>query len=79
MTGILSYERIAAPHFGHAEAGKTMDFPSGMRTMQTFKKLPMMSPNRKIKTAIRIGEVTTRICHKLRSASRRVPEVVPHI
>jgi hypothetical protein len=50
---------MAAPHFVHAEEGKTIDFPAGMRTIQTFKKLPMMSPNRKMKTGIRIEGATT--------------------
>ena len=30
------------PHFGHADAGMTIDLRSGIRTMQTFRKLPMI-------------------------------------
>ncbi len=43
-TGILSYGRMGAPHFGHADAGITIDFRCGMRMMQTFRKLPINSP-----------------------------------
>jgi hypothetical protein len=32
------------PHFGQWEAGKTMDFPSGIRQMQTLRKLPTTAP-----------------------------------
>jgi hypothetical protein len=35
---------MALPHFGQWEAGKTMDFPSGIRQMQTLRKLPIMAP-----------------------------------
>jgi len=70
---------MAAPHFGQADDGNTMDLPPGMRTMQTFRKLPMMRPKKKMKTAIRNGEATTRICHKQCGASRRVREEVPDI
>src|ERR1700734_4413795 len=48
---------------GHADAGVTIDFRSGMRTMHTFKKLPIINPNRNTKTLMRVGEATHRICH----------------
>jgi hypothetical protein len=32
------------PHFGQWEAGKTMDFPSGIRQIQTLRKLPIAAP-----------------------------------
>jgi len=37
---------------GHREAGETMEMPSGMREMQTFRKLPMTMPKRKKKNGI---------------------------
>jgi hypothetical protein len=37
---------------GQRELGETMDRPSGMRVMQTFKKLPMIRPKRKKKKGI---------------------------
>lgn len=42
---MLSYCFIAAPHFGHAEFGKTMDSSLGTRWITTFKKLPTAAPN----------------------------------
>jgi hypothetical protein len=39
---------IGVPHFGQREPGKTIDFSSGIRVMQTFRKLPMIVPKRKI-------------------------------
>lgn len=40
-------------HFGQADGGETTDCDSGIRQMQTFKKLPMQAP--KINATIRIG------------------------
>jgi len=60
-TGILSYGRIAAPHLGHADAGRTMDFLCGMRTIHTFKKLPITNPNSTTKTPVKREEGTNRI------------------
>ena len=37
---------------GQREAGEIMEISSGMRVMQTFKKLPMTMPKRKKKTGI---------------------------
>jgi len=42
-------------HFGHAEPGETIDFDSGIRQIQTFKKLPMHAPI--INAIIKIGSV----------------------
>jgi hypothetical protein len=41
---MLSQGRMDLPHFGQWEAGKTMDFPSGIRQMQTLRKLPIAAP-----------------------------------
>ena len=51
-TGTLSYHRIAVPHFGHFDAGATIDTSSGIRKMQTFRKLPITIPNRNTKMTI---------------------------
>jgi len=37
---------------GQREAGRAMERPSGMRVMQTFRKLPMTIPKRKKKKGI---------------------------
>src|ERR1700761_4561768 len=62
-TGMLSYALISLPHFGHAEAGMTIDLPPGMRRMQTFRKLPMMSPKTNAKPAMMgVGSGTALFC-----------------
>ncbi len=71
MTGILSYGRIPAPHFVQADAGRTIDLPPGMRTMHTFKKLPMISPKTKVKIAISVAGATPSMCHIRSSLSSR--------
>jgi hypothetical protein len=43
---------------GHADAGITIDFRSGMRTMHTFRKLPMISPKRNAKMPISVEGAT---------------------
>jgi hypothetical protein len=45
----LSYGLIGFSHRGHRDPGETIETSSGMRVIHTFKKLPMMSPNRKKK------------------------------
>ena len=45
-TGMFSYHRINAWHRGHRDRGLTMDFPRGIRWMQTFAKLPNPAPTR---------------------------------
>src|SRR5947209_19603175 len=57
-TGTLSYHLIGVAHFGHLEAGATMETSSGMRRMQTFRKLPITMPKRK--TKMMIGKSATR-------------------
>ena|SRR5271167_3655095 len=49
---------------GQREPGETMEIPSGMREMQTFRKLPMQMPNRKKKkgiTALNVPQARTRL------------------
>jgi hypothetical protein len=50
--GTLSYARIGVRHRGHREPGATIESPSGMRVMHTFKKLPITIPKRKKTKAI---------------------------
>jgi hypothetical protein len=40
---------MGAKQRGQREPGETMDWPSGMREMHTFRKLPMMIPKIKKK------------------------------
>ena len=47
---MLSWGLIELPQWGQREPGDTMDTPSGIREMQTFRKLPMIRPKRKKKT-----------------------------
>jgi hypothetical protein len=42
--GMLSYQVMAAPHPGHAEAGLHTLRRSGTRAMTTFRKLPIRRP-----------------------------------
>lgn len=43
---------MVARHRGQREPGETMEIPSGMREMQTFRKLPITMPKRKKKNGI---------------------------
>jgi hypothetical protein len=43
---------MAVRHRGQREPGETTDKPSGMREMQTFRKLPITMPKRKNKKGI---------------------------
>jgi hypothetical protein len=52
-----------------------MDFRSGMRTMQTFKKLPMISPKRAANTPIIGKGATIQFCH-IASCPRPGPRTV---
>jgi hypothetical protein len=54
---------MGVSHRGHADGGVTIDFRSGIRTMHTFKKLPMISPNRSTEMLINVEGATKRICH----------------
>src|ERR1700739_2649954 len=56
-TGMLSYGLIGLRQRGHREPGETMETPSGMREMQTFRKLPMTMPKRKKKKGITVSTV----------------------
>ena len=38
---------MGVPHFGQRDPGKMMEISSGIRVMQTFRKLPMTAPNKK--------------------------------
>ena len=53
-TGMLSYGLIGVRQRGQREPGETMERPSGMREMQTFRKLPMTMPKRKKKNGITV-------------------------
>src|SRR5260221_8340959 len=55
--GMLSYGLIGLRQRGHREPGETMETPSGMREMQTFRKLPMTMPKRKKKSGITVSTV----------------------
>jgi hypothetical protein len=48
-TGTLSYQFIGVWHRGQREPGATMERSSGMRKMQTFRKLPITNPSTKMK------------------------------
>jgi hypothetical protein len=74
---MLSHGRIAAPHFGQADAGITMDFRPGMRTMQTFRKLPMINPKRAANMPINVEGATIEFCHIARRPTQRPAAVVP--
>ena len=51
-TGMLSYGLMGDLQRGQREPGETIDSPSGMRVMQTFRKLPITMPKRKKKNGI---------------------------
>jgi hypothetical protein len=40
---------IGVLHFGHRDPGEIIEISSGIRVMQTFRKLPITIPNRKKK------------------------------
>src|SRR6185503_14006561 len=50
-TGMLSYQWIGARQRGQCDEGVTTERSSGMRTMQTLRKLPKMSPAMPTRTA----------------------------
>src|SRR5882724_11264427 len=56
-TGILSYGLIGLRQRGQREPGEMMETPSGMREMQTLRKLPMTMPKRKKKKGITVSTV----------------------
>jgi hypothetical protein len=56
--GILSCHLMGLRHFGHLEAGKTMDsFSAGSRVITTFKKLPTTAPRTKEKTIMMVVSI----------------------
>ena len=52
--GTLSYQFMSVWHRGHREAGATMETSSGIRKMQTFRKLPITMPKRKMKAMTKV-------------------------
>ena len=42
---MLSTARTGVPQLAQREPGRTIDWPAGMRAMQTLKKLPHTAPN----------------------------------
>ena len=50
--GILCHHKSLCPHFGHFEAGKTIDSLLNALKMTTFKKLPIHSPIMKTNNSI---------------------------
>src|SRR5947207_11352189 len=60
-TGTLSYHLMSVSQRGHREPGNTMDNSSGIRMMQTFRKLPMTSPNRKANTTTKLCSIAARL------------------
>jgi hypothetical protein len=71
-TGTLSYQWMGVWHLGQRDPGNTIENFSGIRTMQTFRKLPMMLPSKNIKTM-----TTPRMCHTRPSASTAAAAPVP--
>jgi hypothetical protein len=53
-TGTLSYHCIGVSHRGQREPGATMERSSGMRKMQTFRKLPITNPSTKMKAMTKV-------------------------
>src|SRR5258708_20610714 len=53
-TGTLSYHLMGVSHRGHREPGATIDTSSGIRAMQTFRKLPITNPNTKMKAMTKV-------------------------
>ena len=50
--GILSYQEIVCSQCGQWEGGLTTDSDLGIRYMQTFRKLPIIKPEIKVKNII---------------------------
>ncbi len=73
-TGTLSYGLIGVRQRGQRELGDTTDNPSGIRAMQTFRKLPNTIPNKK---KIAINAATLRLCHSARGVSTGTRRALP--
>ena len=75
---------MGVPHFGHREPGKTIEISSGIRVMQTFRKLPTIVPKRKknMDTMTTIESAASRplsvLSHSLPALSTRAFSLVPH-
>jgi hypothetical protein len=48
-----------------------------MRRMHTFKKLPMIRPNRKTKKPMKVDNATCQFCPNARRASSKGLRIVP--
>jgi len=81
-TGTLSYGLIGVEHRGQRDPGETMEMSSGIRVMQTFRKLPTIIPSRKKKAMTTVCPATPRplfsICHTHSAASTNPAAFVPH-
>ena len=69
ITGMLCHHFQGVWHFGHFDAGKTIDSPLKALNITTFKKLPMQSPvintkNPKIKFKLMPMRLQMEIFHK---------------
>src|SRR5271163_3067372 len=71
--GTLSYALIGVKQRGQREPGATIESPSGMREMHTFRKLPITIPKRKKKKM-----TTFALCHSGSGASRNAAARVSH-
>ena len=63
--GILSYHLISLPH-AQCDGGRTIDSPLGIRSMQTFKKLPVHAPNKKATMGKKYGNSVQIACMFIR-------------
>src|SRR5271170_1153690 len=71
--GTLSYGLMDVRQRGHRDPGATIESPSGMREMHTFRKLPTTIPKRKKKKMTTFG-----LCHSPARASRNAAAGVSH-
>jgi len=74
-TGTLSYHCMGVWHRGHRDPGATMERSSGMRKMQTFRKLPITNPSTKMKAMTKVWAAQSlcmQMCH-IRSARSTQP------
>ena len=62
-TGTLSYQFMGVWHRGHREAGATMEKSSGIRKMQTFRKLPITMPKKKMKAMTKVASLRASVCN----------------
>src|SRR5712671_5728 len=65
-TGTLSYHFMGVWQRGQREPGATIDNSSGIRRMQTLRKLPISSPNTKMNAITKVCAAPSRcyaLCH----------------